>query len=70
VMNGLKNAISSTKDPEIREYRIGFLASIFGFLISFFLESYLNRPDIIIPFWFVFGMAWLLAKFRESEKEN
>ena len=70
ILNGLRNSISKSQDPEMKEYRIAFLSSLFGFLFSFFIEAYFNLPEIYAPFWFMLGMGWLLAKFEDKKQEH
>lgn len=68
VLNQLRKSIKDTQDPELKEYKVAILSSLAGFFFSFFVESYLNLPELFIPFWFILGMAWLLAKFKSEDE--
>ncbi|MDD5584528.1 MAG: hypothetical protein PHV55_05705 [Candidatus Omnitrophica bacterium] len=70
IINRLRKSIRKTRDPELAEYRIGFFASLFGFLFSFFIESYLNLPEIYVPFWFMLGMGLLLSHLPDEETDT
>ncbi len=68
VLNGLRGAIRNTADPELKEYKIAFLSSLFGFFFSFFTEGYTNLPAVYVPFWFIMGMGYLLANFENGKR--
>ncbi|MFH1876747.1 MAG: O-antigen ligase family protein [Candidatus Omnitrophota bacterium] len=69
ILNRLRKSIRSTRDPELAEYRVGVFASLFGFFFSFFIESYLNLPEVYVPFWFMLAIGFVLARLPEEEAE-